>query len=1462
MDRPAARTSDASADVARGGAPPRAPPAAFCAPGLGLLALLLFCAVLAATRPFAASAAAGAARNSALFMGAASFSFGATTPLQPRGGAAAPRACAGPPAPAPLPLGGALLGAPCIAAAATAKCLFLVLPLGAARAARPSAAWAPLLLLLLSSARVSAALSSCPVQVAVDGGGFEAPLIAAGSHATATLSSWGSVSALLGSGAGCASPGCFRSDHPTPPEGAQYLIAHNTSYPDIQQTLALPAGATTLSVFYFYANRLCCNGYIPGGLSIRVFLNGALADSFGVPEVGTWAQRAVVDVPVSGSTVQLRLQVVNSRGDDATVVVDSITAVAGVPVAAGSLCSPSGVSVCLPGSYCSGGVSVPCPAGTARLAFGASSADDCISCPADAYSPAGASSCAFTASTCPVGTFASGAAACAECNANIIPNGDFEMGWSGFSSGYSRCASPSEIGQAGKADVFQAPVVVWCPAIPDHTSGNGKFFVANGDSSANAVVWHTTTTCALKAQQLYRFQAWVITLTYVQPVHPGPNLQFWIAPQDNSLPSVLLGGMPPLSNGCSTTWTYIFADFFSTFDGIARISLVNTETAAAGNDFAVDDIFFGSAFSAPGAPAWTAPSCPAGKYLSGPWCLCAAGFYIPSGSTSCLGCPASYYCASGAPVLCPAGSYCPLSTIYPTPCPAGTWSNAAGAASISACTSCPAGAFSAFSGAVAPSTCTPCAAGTFSASPGANSSSACLPCGAGAYSPAGASSCAYTASTCPVGTYASMPAACTACSPATACTVAGLSAQPPCYWSVSTLAGSGEAGWADGQGTAAAFFDPHGVSVDPVSHVIYVGDLANNRVRRITPSGAVTTFAGSGSAVFANGIGAAAAFNRLTGVSVDWLGNLHVADFSNHRVRTIVASGAVSTLAGCGIAGGSNGVGTFAQFNGPADIAIDASGGTGYIVEFSGHRVRSIVISSAVVSTLAGSGVAGFADGIGTAARFDLPASAVWHPSGTLFVGGHNDNRVRRINIASAAVSTLAGNGVAGGANGMGTAATFNIPRGVALDATFSTLYVVEAAGNRIRSIDVSTALVQTIAGSGAAGYGDSFGTSAVFSRPVFIASASSGALFTAESHNHRIRQLTCMPCPASYYCASGAPVLCPAGSYCPLSTVDAIPCPAGTYSPFEGASACLDCPCPSACAQPGLTTAPSCSVTPSPSGTPTVTPSSSGTPSSTRSGSSAPSVPVAPFVAPTPTPARLPPGSPCAPAGAPSPCAGGACRGGFCCSASAAALGCAACLPGTGSCVHFSPGEPCASAADCGTNLCAGGCCCAATALLAPGCAACACWANASTTAATAGACVAAAGGGVSCGGSCGGTTIIYNINSVVSVGGAPAAAAPRRCPACDAFDAAQQVEGLFILPGGHPLNPSPGVELAVGLPGSCASLAAAAAAQGVPPAEAAVMLPCLAHAAFAVIDGATYEVLGPAAPLRLAALPEGCNE
>ena len=108
------------------------------------------------------------------------------------------------------------------------------------------------------------------------------------------------------------------------------------------------------------------------------------------------------------------------------------------------------------------------------------------------------------------------------------------------------------------------------------------------------------------------------------------------------------------------------------------------------------------------------------------------------------------------------------------------------------------------------------------------------------------------------------------------------------------------------------------------------------------------------------------------------------------------------------------------------------------------------------------------------------------------------------------------------------------------------------------------------------------------------------------------------------------------------------------------------------------------------------------------------------------------------------------------------------------------------------------------------------------------------------------------------VAAGGAPAAS---RFHACNVFDASAEVEGLFILAAANPLNPSPGVDLAVGLPGSCANLAAAALSQGTPPAEVAYMLPCLARPAHVLVDGANYTVLGPAAPLRLAALPEDCS-
>jgi hypothetical protein len=586
---------------------------------------------------------------------------------------------------------------------------------------------------------------------------------------------------------------------------------------------------------------------------------------------------------------------------------------------------------------------------------------------------------------------------------------------------------------------------------------------------------------------------------------------------------------------------------------------------------------------------------------------------------ACVPCPAGYFCSSGTPVLCPAGSYCPLSSINATLCPSGSFSNFTGASKISTCTPCSAGYFSATAGAALSSTCTPCTAGTYSTTPGANSTAVCLPCAAGSFSPQGATTCAFIATTCPVGTFANVSAsACAPCSPATACPVSGLSAQPPCYWNVSTLAGNGTAGWADGLGSAAMFSGPLGVSVDPVTLSVYVGDWAGNRVRKISPTGLVSTVAGSGSGAWADGIGTAAFFHLPHGTPVDALGNVYVGDWTTHRIRKISPSGVVSTLAGSGTAGTANGIGTAAQLIHPTDIAIDASGVMGYIVEQQGHKIRSLVLSTAAVSTLAGSGTAGFADNSnGHFAQFSGPTSAVWHPSGVLYVadGCCGNNRIRSILIFTTAVSTLAGNGSAGSFDGVGTSATFNQPRGITLDATFSTLYVAEQSGNRIRSISLSTAQVQTIAGSGITSFVNGFGVSAGLSAPCFLSISPLGVLYSADFGNNRIRALTCVPCPASFYCSSGAPILCPAGTYCPLSSFIPMPCPAGTYNNATGSSslsACLSCPCPSTCTLPGAQFALSCS--------PSLSRSPSYTPTPTRTASSSPTFSPAPTTSPTPT--------------------------------------------------------------------------------------------------------------------------------------------------------------------------------------------------------------------------------------------------
>jgi type IX secretion system substrate protein/NHL repeat-containing protein len=325
---------------------------------------------------------------------------------------------------------------------------------------------------------------------------------------------------------------------------------------------------------------------------------------------------------------------------------------------------------------------------------------------------------------------------------------------------------------------------------------------------------------------------------------------------------------------------------------------------------------------------------------------------------------------------------------------------------------------------------------------------------------------------------------------------------------VGTLAGDGTYGFADGTGLVAQFASPAGVAVDD-SGTVYIADTYNNRIRKITAGGVVTTLAGSGTAGFADGTGTAAQFNIPAGVAVDGAGTVYVADLLNHRIRKITSAGEVTTLAGSGTAGFADGSGTTAQFDQPTDVAVDASG-TVYVADLYNHRIRKITVGGEV-TTLAGS-TAGFADGTGTAAQFTFPQGVAVDGSGNVYVADDSNSRIRKI-TAAGEVTTLAGSGF-GFADGIGTAAQFDGPQGVAVDGS-GTVYVADTHNNRIRKITPS-GVVSTLAGSGTTGgssvggggFADGTGTAAQFNSPQGVAVEVSGTVYVADKGNNRIRKI------------------------------------------------------------------------------------------------------------------------------------------------------------------------------------------------------------------------------------------------------------------------------------------------------------------------------------------------------------------
>jgi sugar lactone lactonase YvrE len=333
---------------------------------------------------------------------------------------------------------------------------------------------------------------------------------------------------------------------------------------------------------------------------------------------------------------------------------------------------------------------------------------------------------------------------------------------------------------------------------------------------------------------------------------------------------------------------------------------------------------------------------------------------------------------------------------------------------------------------------------------------------------------------------------------------------------VITIAGSGSFGYADGEGTNAQFRYPQGIVSDP-DGFIYVSDQSSHRIRKISPFGFVSTLAGSGTGAYAEGFGTNAVFNFPTGLCIDAVGNIYVADNGNNRIRLIKPSGIVSTFAGSGTSGFEDGVGTSVKFNGPVGVVISLSR-TLYVTDNNNHRIR-MISDSGVVSTFAGKSSSGYSDGIGTNAIFSNPRGLAIDASGTLYVT-EDSHRIRMI-TSSGVVTTLAGSGSAGFSDGFRTSALFNFPVSLAIDPS-GNIFVGDRDNHRIRMIKPDGYVVK-VSGSGTVGsYSDGIGTNARFNSPNGVTIDSSGNVLVADYYNNRIRilsLLTILPsCDSSWH--------------------------------------------------------------------------------------------------------------------------------------------------------------------------------------------------------------------------------------------------------------------------------------------------------------------------------------------------------
>ncbi|MCL2726620.1 MAG: NHL repeat-containing protein [Polyangiaceae bacterium] len=331
----------------------------------------------------------------------------------------------------------------------------------------------------------------------------------------------------------------------------------------------------------------------------------------------------------------------------------------------------------------------------------------------------------------------------------------------------------------------------------------------------------------------------------------------------------------------------------------------------------------------------------------------------------------------------------------------------------------------------------------------------------------------------------------------------GLSDAGPKSYVVSTLAGTGAAGAADGPGSEASFYYPEGIAIGPDGS-LYVADNGNHKIRKIAADGTVSAYAGTGDRGLADGPCTTAIFNNPTDVAVDAVGNLYVTEWGNGVIRKIYPTPCkVITLAGGGTSSALDGAGTAASFGCLTGLTLDTSGNI-YVADFSNNRIRKVT-PEGNVTTIAGTGQGRHTDGLASSAAFSWPQGIVMNAVGTLYVTEEINNDIRE--ITDGQVTTLAGSGATGPMiDGMGTDAAFYYPNGIAIDAN-GNLLVADAYDNAIRQV-TPAGEVTTIAGTDVKGANDGPADTATFNQPNGVAIDSNGVIYIADSANNKIRKI------------------------------------------------------------------------------------------------------------------------------------------------------------------------------------------------------------------------------------------------------------------------------------------------------------------------------------------------------------------